>query len=190
MLIKYHFPVAFRWSLQKLHWKLVARISGFLVFKSSRHCPKSPLAQLNHCLVHLVWSKELIDSWISPKPSVLLTISPNAVLISLSSDEVKIRIMLAIGQACPRPAWGPPTLLLVNFLIVQEGNAALRINNGTSHEVWIAFTQNEVSRVLVDGIANIEVAKERGTQKTRNVCIIHAVCYKVSELCWPCRAEH
>jgi hypothetical protein len=40
-----------------------------------------------------------MDSWINPRPAVLLTISWSALVISVVSLEVKIWMIFAIGQA-------------------------------------------------------------------------------------------
>lgn len=140
------------------------------------HCPNSPFAQLNHCLVQIAWLKELMLSWISPSPSVVLTISFRAVVISWSSLEVNIRMILAMGQAWPSPAWGPPTLEWVS-LIRRETKRNVRIDDWAAHEIWVIFAEDEFARGLVDGVADVQVTKERSTQQTGDVGVVHEIAY-------------
>jgi len=51
----------------------------------------------------------------------------------------------------------------------------VRVYDGTAHEIGVIFAEDEFSRVLIDGIANVEVAEEGGTEETWDVGVIHAV---------------
>jgi len=67
-----------------------------------------------------------------------------------------MRIMLAIGQAWPSPAWGPPTLWTgVSLSEFGAGKGCIRVDNRTAHEIRVIFAEDEFSRVLVDRIANV-----------------------------------
>lgn len=54
----------------------------------------------------------------------------------------------------------------------------LRIYNGTTHEIRVIFAQYELPRILIYGIADVQVAEKGCTQKTWDIGIVHSVHYQ------------
>jgi hypothetical protein len=59
-----------------------------------------------------------------------------------------------------------------------RGEDSSRINHGTTHKVWVVLAENEVAGVLVDGVSDIQISDKWSTEKTGDVCVVHAVCFK------------
>jgi hypothetical protein len=53
-----------------------------------------------------------------------------------------------------------------------------RVDDGATHEVGVVFAKNELSGVLVNLVACIKVAEERGAEQTGDVGVVHDVFYQ------------
>ena len=56
------------------------------------------------------------------------------------------------------------------------GREDLRVDDKSTHEIGVVLAEDVFSCVLIDGIADVEVADERCAEKTGDVCIVHAIC--------------
>jgi len=53
----------------------------------------------------------------------------------------------------------------------------LRVDDGSAHEIGVVFAEDVFPCVLVDRVADVEVADERCAQETGDIGVVHAICY-------------